>query len=551
MVVGLAGAIALGSSWSAAGDGERELLRERIEALRAGRIDPGLEGTIAATRVIPGFYERRGFTRAWTAPLKDEQLVGAIRDAEADGLDPEDYHLSAIESMKRRLETGPNPSIEALVDYDILLTDALVRLGYHILFGKVDLRAYDPVWNYGREIHDLDPAVAIQNTLDAPDLRAAIEREKPSYAAYAALKAQLARYRALLAAGGWPAVPPGPTLRVGDRGPRIRALRERLAVTGDMPAVDGRAVEMFDQALSDGVKGFQRRHGLDADGAVGSRTIEEMNISAGHRVDQLRVNLERGRWLTSDIGTRFVIVNIAGFTLYYVDGNRIRWTTRVQVGKPYRKTPVFRSKMTYLVFNPTWTVPPGILANDILPAVKRDRSTLERKNLKVLDGKGDVVDPSSIDWSRYSGQDFPYLLRQDPGPDNALGRVKFMFPNEHAVYLHDTPSKSLFEKEDRAFSSGCIRVADPMMLAELLLEETKGWSRADIDAAVAAGTTRSVSFAKPIPILLAYWTAWDDNGSLQFRRDLYDRDERILEGLNAKFSFDRRSPGPSRDREVP
>jgi murein L,D-transpeptidase YcbB/YkuD len=193
--------------------------------------------------------------------------------------------------------------------------------------------------------------------------------------------------------------------------------------------------------------------------------------------------------------------------------------------------------MTYLVLNPTWTVPPGILANDTLPAVRRDPSYLKRQRMQVIDHQGRVVPASSIDWSKVSTRGFPYMLRQDPGPDNALGRVKFIFPNAHAVYLHDTPKRDLFAKSERAFSSGCIRVENPLELAALLLEGQKGWDRVAIDRAVAEGTTRTVTLAKPVPVLLVYLTAWVDRDSkLQFRGDLYGRDPKVAAGLAKEFS---------------
>jgi murein L,D-transpeptidase YcbB/YkuD len=202
---------------------------------------------------------------------------------------------------------------------------------------------------------------------------------------------------------------------------------------------------------------------------------------------------------------------------------------------------VFRSAITYLVFNPTWTVPPGILAKDILPAQRRDPTTLARKGLEVLALDGRPVPADTIDWKDVSASRFPYLLRQGPGPTNPLGRVKFMFPNDHAVYLHDTPSRTLFDKGDRAFSSGCIRVEDPLRLAELLLEHQTGWARADIDRAVASGTTRSVTLARPVPVWLVYWTAWADaDGRVEFRRDVYGQDAQVLDGLRAPFRLRQR-----------
>ena len=525
-------------AWAQAVDPSREFLRERVESIRSGARTEIRGAPIASTRALGELYERRHFALAWNGE-KAEQLIGAIRDAEADGLDPDDYHLTTLEEVRRELAASADPSVDLRADFDLLLTDALARLGYHVLFGKVDPEALDPNWNFAREIPDFDPAGALQAVIDSEDVRDAIARAKPQHALYTGLKAALARYRKIASQGGWGSIPPGPALKVGDAGPRVLALRSRLIASEDLgPQEPGTT---YDETLAAAVGRFQARHGLTGDGVAGPRTLDEMNVPVEARIEQIRVNLERGRWLLHDIGDEFVAVNIAGFQLYVVRNEAIAWSTRVQVGKPFRATPVFRSRITYLVFNPTWTVPAGILAQDILPAQKRDRSTLKKKGLDVLDMKGNPVAPESIDWDKVSASRFPYLLRQAPGPTNALGRVKFMFPNDHAVYLHDTPSKNLFERDERAFSSGCIRVADPLHLAEILLEGQEGWSRSGIDRTIAAGATRSVTLTRPVPVWLTYWTSWvDADGGVEFRRDLYDRDAKVKTALDAEFRIRKR-----------
>jgi murein L,D-transpeptidase YcbB/YkuD len=248
-------------------------------------------------------------------------------------------------------------------------------------------------------------------------------------------------------------------------------------------------------------------------------------VPVADRIRQLRINLDRGRVLLQDLPPEFIVVNVAGFSLYYVRGQEIAWSTRVQVGKPYRQTPIFRSEINYLVFNPTWTVPPGIIRADILPVARKDPGVFARKQLKVLDAEGRVIDPASVDWSRFQGGHIPYTLRQDPGPDNALGRVKLMFPNPYLVYLHDTPSQSLFERAERSFSSGCVRVQDALKLAELVLDDPSRWNAESIAATVAAGKLVNVTLKKKVPVLLTYWTAWvDARGVMNFRRDIYGQD---------------------------
>jgi len=516
---------------------EHELLHLRAEQIRDDARFAVLGAPIAATRLLPELYARHGFERIWTNPAAREDLLRAIRESAADGLDPEDYLLSTLERARAAAE-AQGASFEARVDYDLLLSEASIRLFYHLIFGKVDPRDFDANWNFTRKIDLEDPAVFLQQSIDSGELYARIEAAKPQNDLYRRLKAELARQRKL-AAGAEPApIPAGATLRPGATDARVAALRARLAASGDLAQGEPATPTSFDPALEAALKAFQQRHGLEPDAAVGPATLAALNQTASDRIRKLRVNLERGRWLLHDLDPTFVVVNVAGYEVYFVRNHELVFSARAQVGKPYRATPIFRATMTYLVFNPTWTVPPSILANDILPAQRRDRSTLARKGLEVIDHSGRPVPASSIDWANATPRNFRYLLRQPPGPQNALGRVKFMFPNEHAVYLHDTPSKSLFAKSERAFSSGCIRIENPLELATLLLEGQEGWNRAEIDRVVEKGVTRSVTLAQPVPVLLTYWTAWvDRSGTLQLRADVYGRDATVAAGLDAGFGF--------------
>jgi murein L,D-transpeptidase YcbB/YkuD len=316
----------------------------------------------------------------------------------------------------------------------------------------------------------------------------------------------------------------------------VPLIRARLVASGDLAADAAGGADLYDAGLEAAVRGFQQRMGLDGDGVVGAGTVAELNVPAAERVRSLRVNLDRGRVLLHDLPERFVVVNIAGFTVYLVRGQDIEWSARVQVGKTYRKTPLFRSEMNYLVFNPTWTVPPGIIRNDILPAARQDPASITRRGLKVLDSGGREVDPAAVDWSRFQGGHIPYTLRQDPGPNNALGRVKLMFPNDYFVYLHDTPSQALFDRADRAFSSGCVRVERALELAERVLDDPAQWNAQSIAAVVRGGKLQNVTLKRRMPVLLAYWTAWvDPDGRVSFRRDVYGQDAKWAAALDAPF----------------
>ena len=510
-----------------------------ISAELGALMNPGaatLQGaSIVLTEPVQEFYTRRGFRAAWSDAGTVQQLLRALTESSEDGLDPADYHLLLLQRLTPEVSSTSAPALRA--QYDILLTEALLRLSYHLVFGKVDPESFDSQWNYGRKLpadrnvpQEVEQALALGNVYDR------IQALRPTHQLYVGLRRELARYRAIEQSGGWSRLPEGTSIKPGMSDARVPALRNRLVVTGDLATADAANPELYDAPLHEAVKRYQQRMGLDADGAIGAGTIRELNVPVAERITQLRVNLDRGRVLLQDLPNEFVVVNIAGYTVYFVRGEQIVWNARVQVGKSYRRTPIFRSEINYLVFNPTWTVPPGILANDILPAARKDPASITRRGLKVLDASGREIDPASVDWSRFRSGHIPYTLRQDPGPSNALGRVKLMFPNPYLVYLHDTPSQGLFDRAERTFSSGCVRVERALELAEIVLNEPDTWNKASIDATIAGSRLQNVNLKKKVPVLLAYWTAWvDPQGRVNFRRDIYGQDERWAKALSAAF----------------
>ena len=524
---------------SAAETGTRDPIRERVERIRAGdTLTIGTE-TVASVQVLPALYEQHDYAPVWTRSDSIEQLFAALETIDEDGLDATDYHYEALSALRSASATGTLDPVSA-ADYDILLTDSLVRLGYHLLVGKVDPVELDNHWNMDDTIGDLDTALALAQAIDRGTVDELVERLRPQHPAYARLRGALARYRAIQQRDGWQPVPAGPVLKPGMTDQRVPALRRRLAVTGDLADASSGSTE-FDDALTKGVEKFQRRHGLEADGIVGPSTLRALNVPVQDRIDQIRVNLERARWVLHRLPDEYVLTDIAGFRVVYFRNGNLIWQSRAQVGKPYRKTPVFRSKITYLDINPTWTVPPTILNQDILPRLKKDPDYLRKKDMRVLTFDGKPVDERTIDWSLYPGRKFPYMIRQNPGPQNALGRIKFMFPNQYAVYLHDTPSKSLFGRTDRALSSGCIRIENPYEFGVLLLNNPQ-WDKARILAVVERGKTTTVRLDHPVTVILMYWTV-DTNsaGDVVFRNDIYQRDAAVLAALKRPFHF-RKSP---------
>jgi len=471
--------------------------------------------TLASIVVLPEFYERRSFRPAWTSPAVTGELVRAIRDSAGDGLDPADYHLAAIERLRAKTPAPP----ETQGQFDLLLTDAAVRLAYHLRFGKVDPEALDPNWNMETDLGGIDPVTVLQQAIDQGRVYQALEDLEPRYPFYTRLKKALAEYQRIAASGGWGTIPAGGPLKPGVTDARVTKLRHRLGVTGDLPAAAAAdPSSRYDEAVEAGVKAFQERHGLPADGAVGAATLRALDVPVAARIDQIRATLERARWVMYDLPERFVLVNVAGFTVAVVGQEGPTWESRAVVGKTYTKTPIFRADMRYIVLNPTWTVPPGIMKKEVIPGMRRDPHYLERKGYEMVNGQ--VVQPA--------------------GPKNALGRVKLIMPNPHHVYLHDTPQKSYFNETSRSFSHGCVRVEKPFELAALALDDPAWTTQALLDAA-ATGKTRTIVLRKPLPVLILYWTAAvGSDGQVQFLPDIYGRDPAVVRGLNARLAFRKR-----------
>jgi murein L,D-transpeptidase YcbB/YkuD len=487
--------------------------------------------TVYDLPVTQQIYAENAYTPAWTNPVALQELAAAIDEAEREGMNPIDYHQLPIRGLLDGTVTLDDAS------RDLLLTDSLLRLTYHYAFGKVDPKTYVESWNFDRTLPQVDPVQWTRGMISNGGITAALQRLKPTSPMYALLVHALTQYRAIDAAGGWGTIDPGPTLRLGDTGPRVAQMRQRLKAEGDLAEDSSPNPELFDDTLAQATIRFQRRHHLDADGIVGKQTWAAMNVPVEQRIGQIRVNLERARVL-QDIPSTAVVVDIAGFEVsLYRDGQRLL-RSRAQVGRPYRSTPTFRDEISYIEFNPTWTVPPSILKHDTLPEIKRDPGYLQRKNMQVLTRDGTVVNPASVNWQLYPGRGFPYILRQQPGPNNSLGRLKIMFPNEHMVYLHDTPSRELFSRSERTFSSGCIRVEEVLELAQFLLDDP-AWDQAAIAKVIAEGKTRRVSLRQPIPIYLVYWTVEvQEDGAVHFKRDPYLRDDAMIDVLSRPLKPD-------------
>ncbi len=512
-------------------------IRARTDSLQAGHGVTVLGVALQTRGVMPEFYANRQYQPAWSAPGRMDALLAAIRASRSDGLLPRDYLLAPLERLAPYASREvASPGLRA--DLDLLATEALIRLAYSLRSGKTDPERVDSSWSIPPLAPPRRPADLIETLVASDSLASAVAALAPRHPQYVLLRQELARYRALDSAGGWPTIDPGPSLRVGMTDPRVPTLRRRLVATGDLPPRDGAATgDTYDSTLAAGLARFQARLGLAPDGVLGVRSRAELNVAPAARIKALRVNLERGRWVLPVMGDTLLTVNVSAFEAYLLRGDSVAWAGRAVVGEPFQQTPEFTANLTYLVLNPTWTVPPKILTDETLPAIRRDSGYLERNNMVVLSRDGAAVDPATIDWDRYDGRTLPYRIVQQPGGTNPLGRVKFVFPNAYSVYLHDTPARSLFRRPRRTFSHGCIRVEQPMALAELLLGDSN-WTAAALDSAVALGTEQAIPLARPVPVFVLYWTAWvAEDGVLHFRPDVYGRDTDILAALDAPFTF--------------
>lgn len=498
-------------------------LRKQIEAWRAGYPAEIKGARVHYPEKLALFYEQRQFKAFWLNHEKmtvaGQSLINSIASISSEGLLSKDYHGDLLNKL------------EALTpeEQEILLTDAFLTLSSHLKFGKVNAETIATDWKQKKKqvdtlplLDNIEVSESIENVLNT--LRPVSARYFRLINAYDRLLPHADLFTESLSLT--------PAIKKGQLDSRIPEIRRRLAFWGDAQTDADAAKEStkYDESLFIAMQKFQARHGLDKDGVIGKETLSALNVSVSQRLKDLAVNMERWRWL-EDMGQRFAVVNIANFDLRIYQDNEVVFQKPVIVGRNYRKTPVFSDRIRYLVLNPTWTVPQKLALEDKLPEIKKDPDYLNRLGFTLYQsGTSNIIDPATVDWTNYTKQ-FPFRMVQSPGPMNALGQVKFMFPNQYDVYLHDTPSRELFSQTQRAFSSGCIRVSDPIELAEFLLKD-QGWTRHRIDEVLASRVTETVHLKTPMPIHLEYWTAWvEREGTLNFRNDIYERNAALWKAL--------------------
>jgi murein L,D-transpeptidase YcbB/YkuD len=481
-------------------------------------------------------YEARDYAPLWIdggATDRLRALVEAICTAERDGLHPWDYDLAGAVDVLRALQEKGETTPDDVAALELRFTGLFLEYGGDLAAGRHDPRRVEREWYIRTPQPVIDSLLAQALAGDTfEEMRAGLVPEQEEYRA---LADALRRYRAIDSAGGWPAIPDGTAPRVGAADPRVPLLRQRLAITGDL-AGGGRTDSIFDAELAAAVARAQARHGLEVDSTLGRRTLAALNVPVEDRIRQIELNLERMRWLPRSLGERHILVNIPNYYLHAYDSGRRVLDMKVVVGEEYRSaTPVFSDSMDHVVFRPYWNIPESILAEEILPRALEDPSFLTRNRYELVRSaeEPEPVPLDDVEWAGPDDGEFPYLARQQPGAQNSLGLVKFMFPNRFSIYLHDTPADHLFEETERAYSHGCIRVEDPVALAKFVFEGSPEWTESRIRAAMApdAPDARTVALERKVPVYILYLTAFAQDGEVHFRDDLYGMDARALARL--------------------
>lgn len=412
-----------------------ELMKLRLNIGQQTKNNLDIDGEkLLGVNAIKRMYLLNDYGPLWNEGTS-KQLFSEINEAVAlDGLQKQDYILPGIESLIKGQQLKELKTKD-LVERELALTESLLRLNYHLRFGKVDPESLDSNWNYSKRLDFEDPVAALYQSIKDQKVKNLLDKERPAHPYYHKLRKVLTHYREIGAAGGWKPIESGSTIKLDQEGSRVIQVRKRLIKTDDLLAKSStdELSPLYDQNLQQAVIRFQKQHSLDTDGKVGKNTLIALNMSVTDRIDQIRVNLERLRWVMHEIGDDFLLVDIPGFEAFLIKDGQLVWQEKIQVGKAFTATPVFKGKLKYLEFNPTWTIPPGIIRRSILPGLQKDSGYLDKKGYLLLDFKGNKVNAHSIDWKKVKG--FPCMVRQPAGKNNALGLVKFIFPNSHFVFL--------------------------------------------------------------------------------------------------------------------
>lgn len=486
-----------------------------------------LAESASSTEALSDFYRGTGFEPIWTGAegqVRLQALFAAFEAASDHGLPADRFDTARLVAA---LDAARTPAEQGRIEAE--LTRLFLDYARMIESGVVVPRQVDS--DIKRDISHTDPQTVLEAFLAAPRPTTFIRDLAPSSPEYARLLRQKARLQRLIAAGGWGPAVPNTRLEPGMTGPAVVALRDRLIAMGYL---ERSASGSYDSALERAVEAFQAAHGLTVDGVMGEGTVREINRSPEERLRAIAVAMERERWLNRDRGDRYVWVNLTDFSATIVDHEQVTFRTRSVIGADYddRETPEFSDVMEFMVINPSWYVPRSIATGEYLPMLQRNPNAV--RHLVITDSRGRAVNRGAVNFSAYNSRSFPFAMRQPPGPTNALGRVKFMFPNQYNIYLHDTPARSLFSREVRTFSHGCVRLNDPLEFGYALLAMQEDDPVSFFNSRLRSGAETRVNLEDPVPVHIVYRTAFTDvRGEMNYRRDVYGRDARVWQALRA------------------
>jgi len=505
------------------------------QILQENRID-GVINHLFSIKILKDYYSQHDYKPAWTNIENIEDALKAFEDLYDDGLNPEDYHLTILRKMNQTFVSEQDIDSLEFAKFDVLLSESYIKAASHLISGKVNPESLEQAWEVEPENYKLvipNPIKSFETALSDHKTYELIDKLKPTHYMYTGLKKALKEFRSYKEKDDWDSIPDGETIKPGTKSSRVVAVRARLMASQEMEAYIPVNDSVYDSVLSVNIAHFQKKYGIDVDGNVGKQTLYELNIPLDYRIEQIKANLERARWVLYNIEDKFIAVNIAGFELYIIENGKEVLTSRVIVGKEHTKSPIFKAHMQYVVINPTWTVPRSLYPGYI-NKLKHTPDYFAKKNMEIITKDGQHVDIASTDWSKYNIHNFPYMIRQKSGSNNALGYIKCMFPNKHSVYIHDTPSRSLFNKDTRAFSHGCIRTQKIRDVALWLLElNNDDWSKDRINDIIKQQKTTTINLKEKVPVLILYWTAgigFHDN--FYFKPDIYKRDKVLIDALN-------------------
>jgi murein L,D-transpeptidase YcbB/YkuD len=472
------------------------------------------------SKLLTAFYLNSGYKSVWQSKKNRRNIISQLSKSDEDGLNPTHYDLNKLQKFEKKYVTLKE---HERAIYDILLTHSFQKYISHLSNGQIKPKNLYKDWDLKLNAIDINKTIA--NILKTDSLNHKIEDLKPKHLVYQNLK------KALKIINSFPkdnftAIEIDNKIVLNDTNPALISIKKRLIYWKDMNPKDSLS-SIYDLETKRAMKNFQIRHGLAADGVIGKGTVAALNFSKKKRKEQILANLERWKWFPKEMGKEYVIVNIPDYKLVLVENTDTIRTHKVIVGRDKRPTPILSSKLTHVVFNPTWTVPPTILREDVIPSITRNRRYLAQTNIKIFDSKGNEVSAGNWKLSRAKG----YRYVQSPGTFNSLGMVKFVFPNRFSIYLHDTNHRDFFGKQKRSLSSGCVRVENPLELVETLLGEGSNWDLEKITKILQSEKTKHIKLQNKIDIHILYWTAWSENNQLIFRDDIYNLDGDLYQKL--------------------